>query len=164
MLGMQKNDWRHVYMMHVGSRESTHWNVHADVSSKCCCVSQEKLVWKVWQVELVTAYMKRMHTSLRVDWHEPTCIVNTWLKAQSRVYFDETLLWFGFTFVSLFTASPLTRSVNSSLLPPLYPHCSTSISHLQEVGDVTVLTSTSRLPLLYIQKNCVISLLFLRKK
>jgi hypothetical protein len=79
------------------------------------------------------------------------------------VYFDETLLWFGFTFVSLFTASPLMRSVNSSLIPPLYPHCSTSTSHLQEVGDVTVLTSTSRLPLLYIQKNCVISLLFVRK-
>jgi hypothetical protein len=49
---------------------------------------------------------------------------------ESGVHFDKTHLWFGFTFVSLVTTSPFSRSTHKSSVSSLYPSHSTSILHL----------------------------------
>jgi hypothetical protein len=73
---------------------------------------------------------------------------------ESSVHFDKTRLWFGFMFISFFTAATPSQSTHNPQMPTCQPCRSTNIPHLAEAWSYGCngTYSTGRLPLLYIPK------------
>jgi hypothetical protein len=110
-------------------------------SCKHCSTSLEKLVWKVWQVELWSELHLRYASCIKhlcMHPHQWTCLSQLALRTpsfnsfESGMHFDESLHWLRFTFVSLFlfTAPPPSQSTYNSSVHPLQLRCSSNILRL----------------------------------